>query len=554
MSVGRGRPTEKKAREPAAKSSRKTTTGTRDFARRTRAAERKTARKRTVRRKAAARAGASMSPIALARGALARIPTAALVCALVAFLNAVSWAQITPSFQGADEADHFAYVQGLVEDNQLPSTPTGERSQEETLALQDLHYKEVRFQPNNHLISSSSEQRKLEHDLAQPSTRSGGTGGANVAASEPPLYYALEAIPYVLGSSGSILDRIQLMRWLSAAMGGLTALFVFLFLREALPASPWAWTVGGLGAALAPMMGLASGVVNPDALLFTVSAALFYCLARAFQRGLTQRLAIAIGVLIAAGLLSKLTFIGLAPGAALGLILLARREAKRSGPSAYYRSLAPGLLIAASPVLLYAFVNLLSNRPAFGIVSGGVAGLTGAQGSLSGELSYIWQVFLPRLPGMHNYFPGIFTTEQIWLRNTIGLYGWSDTVFPTLVWKLALIPAALVFALCVRELARRRGELRQRVGELAVYAVMSLGVLALVGAAGYPLLGSESSVTEFTEPRYLLPMLALWGAVLALAARGAGRRWGPAVGALLVVLVLAHDIFSQLQDIARYYA
>jgi hypothetical protein len=82
---------------------------------------------------------------------------------------------------------------------------------------------------------------------------------------------------------------------------------------------------------------------------------------------------------------------------------------------------------------------------------------------------------------------------------------------------------------------------------------MSLGVLLLVGLAGYPL-ASGASVTEYAEPRYLLPMLALWGAVLALAARGAGRRWGPAVGALIVVLVLAHDIFSQFQDIARYYA
>jgi hypothetical protein len=51
----------------------------------------------------------------------------------------------------------------------------------------------------------------------------------------------------------------------------------------------------------------------------------------------------------------------------------------------------------------------------------------------------------------------------------------------------------------------------------------------------------------------MLPMLALLGAVLALAARGAGRRWGPVVGALIVVLFLSHDIFSLLQVTARYY-
>jgi hypothetical protein len=38
-----------------------------------------------------------------------------------------------------------------------------------------------------------------------------------------------------------------------------------------------------------------------------------------------------------------------------------------------------------------------------------------------------------------------------------------------------------------------------------------------------------------------------------LAVRGAGRRWSPIAGVLLIVLFLSHDIFSQLQVIARYY-
>ncbi len=96
-----------------------------------------------------------------------------------------------------------------------------------------------------------------------------------------------------------------------------------------------------------------------------------------------------------------------------------------------------------------------------------------------------------------------------------------------------------------------RTELPRRTPELAVYGVMSLGMLIVIAAAGEVV--TKGFVTEFAEPRYLFPMLALWGAVLALAARGAGRRWGPAVGSLIVVLVIAHDVFSQLQDVARYY-
>jgi hypothetical protein len=48
-------------------------------------------------------------------------------------------------------------------------------------------------------------------------------------------------------------------------------------------------------------------------------------------------------------------------------------------------------------------------------------------------------------------------------------------------------------------------------------------------------------------------MLPLLGAALALAARGAGRRWGPIVGAVIIMLFIAHDIFSQLQVVARFY-
>ena len=213
--------------------------------------------------------------------------------------------------------------------------------------------------------------------------------------------------------------------------------------------------------------------------------------------------------------------------------------------------LAPALAIAVTPGVLYGLVNMLSNHHTFGIVSGGATGLTAAQHSISGALSYIWQFYLPRLPWMHNYFNGIFTTRQIWFRNTIGLYGWGDTAFPNWVYNVALIPIVAIAGLCIRSLVLGRATLRVRAPELVTYALMSVGLLLLIGASGY--LSFPSSAAEFTDARYLLPLVVLWAAILALAARGAGRRWGPVVGVLLVVLVMAHDIFSQLQVIARYY-
>jgi predicted membrane protein DUF2142 len=478
-------------------------------------------------------------------------PAAAWTCAAVACLNAVCWSLITPPFEVPDEPSHFAYAQLLAERGRLPEASRRTDSPALQLTLDDLHYLEIRFNPPQRSLASEAQQRKLERDQAATYSDA-GPGGAGTATSEPPLYYALETIPYELASGGSLLDQLEAMRLLSALMAAVTALFGYLFLREALPGSRWAWATGGLAVALFPLLGFISGGVNSDALLFAVCAALYYCLARAFRRGLTSRLAAVIGALMAAGLLTKLNFVGTVPGALLGLVFVALRAGRGAAPGerrTASRALAIAVAIALSPALLYASVNLASNRPAFGVVS---AALGGLDPHWWHELSYIWQFYLPRLPGMPDYFPSVSTWRQLWFDGLVGLYGWADTLFAGWVYDLALIPATLIAALCLRELVRRRAALRARAPELVAYAAMGAGVLAVVGAQSYTS-DVRQDFEPFWEPRYLLPMLVLWGAVVALAARGAGRRWGPVLGALLVVLLIAHDVFSQLQVIARYY-
>jgi 4-amino-4-deoxy-L-arabinose transferase-like glycosyltransferase len=478
-----------------------------------------------------------------------RLPRAAWLCAVVACLNAAAWSIITPPFQVIDEPSHVAYVKELVEKNRLPSG-SGSLSDEEEVALADVHLQKVAERPQFHTISSRAEEQKLEYDLHQAEqypTAGGDYGG--VATPEPPLYYALEAIPYSIGKGGTLLDRVELMRLLSALMGGLTALFSFMFVRELLPRVRWAWTVGGMGVALVPLLGFMSGAVNPDAMLYAVTATLFYCVARGFHRGLTRRGALCLGAVIAVGFATKLNFVGLAPGALLALVVLSVRAARTAGRAAYV-SLVAGLSVALLPAAVYVIGHIASGAPALGIVSHGLE-FTSAHGSLWAEAGYIWQFYLPRLPGMHNDFSGILTTRQLWFDGYVGLYGWLDTTFPGWVYDIALIPALLIAGLCIRSLAGRLPVLRARASELAVYCVLAIGLLVLIGADSY--LAFPDLNAEFADVRYLLPLLPLLGAVLALAARGAGRRWGPVAGALIVSLFLAHDLFSQLQVVARYY-
>src|SRR4029077_726859 len=146
--------------------------------------------------------------------------------------------------------------------------------------------------------------------------------------------------------------------------------------------------------------------------------------------------------------------------------------------------LALALGIAAGPLILYALVNVIANRPTFSPISQAIDRAS-HHGSIAGEISYIWQLYLPRLPGMANDFPGLFTTHQLWFNNYVGLYGWLDTTFPGWVYAAALIPAAAIVLLASRALFTSRGVLRDRLGELIVYAVMGAGVMVLIGADSY---------------------------------------------------------------------
>src|SRR5580692_2817914 len=477
-----------------------------------------------------------------------RVPTAAWVCALVACLNAICWSFLTPPFEVPDEPDHFAYVKQLAETGTRPTSSEESLSREEALALRALRYPQVRLHPATRAIFSQAQQRRLDEQLqALGQLPEKGSSQAGVATSEPPLYYALEAVPYLLGSNGTLLDRLQLMRLLSALMAGATALFTFMFVHEALPAARWAWTVAALCFALSPLLGFMSGAVNPDAILFAVSAALFYCLARAFRRGLTRRSAIVTGLVIATGFMTKLNFAGLAPGALLALLVLAVRGARGGGRGAL-RAPAIAAAIGCSPVALFLLSNALSGHGAFGIVASAIGTM---HGSLLAEANYIWQLYLPRLPGTVNDFPGLFPARDLWFDGYVGRFGWLDTFFPAWVYTLASVLAGLIACLFARALVVCRTLLREHASELAVYGAMTCGMLVLVGADSYLVFPTE--LAEFGQARYLLPLLPLFGAVLALAARAAGRRWGPMVGALMVLLFLAHDVFSQLQVVARYY-
>jgi 4-amino-4-deoxy-L-arabinose transferase-like glycosyltransferase len=479
-----------------------------------------------------------------------RIRRASLACAALAIANAALWAVVTPPLQVPDEPYHVGYVQYLAETGSRPpglppqGAPPRPFSDDEQVAFDGIPFS-IEGRPS----WSAAHVRAVRASLARPLSRHAAFAAGQTAA-YPPLYYAYEAIPYLLARSSDFLDRLVALRLFSALLAGLTVWFVYAFLRELLPGARSLWTIGALCVAFQPLFGFLAGGVNSDDGLFACSAALLWLLARAFRRGLSARLIAALAIAIVAGLLTKRGIVVLLPAALLGLVLAAWRSAVGRR---WARVLLPAAV--AAPALVYLIVaGALGHRSLLAIATGDLAtGPTAPSVSLRGQLSYLWQSFLPRLPFMTDQFPGYphFRLWDVYFQGFVGRFGWFQFGFPLWVDWLALAIAASVLALAGRELWRRREVLRRRWPELGTYVLMLGSLLVALGVVGYRFRAAQGA--SYEQARYLLPLLPLYAALIALAVRSTGRRLWRATGALAVVLAMGQSLFAMLLEIGRYY-
>jgi 4-amino-4-deoxy-L-arabinose transferase-like glycosyltransferase len=478
-----------------------------------------------------------------------RVPRGFWACFVIGVVNACVWAVITPTFQVPDEVVHVGYAQYLAESGKVPR-PMDTRpgafyvSQEENVALVGVPFS-YQGVPSWSPAHDRAVRRTLDGKLDREHEPAAGA-----AANYPPLYYALEAVPYKLASGGSFFDRLLAMRLFSALFAGLTAGFCFLFVRELLPGTPWAWLAAGVAVAFQPLTAFVSGGVNPEALLYASSAALFYLLARALRRGLTPKLGAAIGAAIAVALFSKGTALAFLPPVALALGLLVRRT-PRPGRRRALIATALAVVVAAVPFGGWLVASsVVYDRPG-GTVGGGIAAAP-EDNSLNEQVSYAWQLYLPRLPFMDERFR-FFPPRTIWFDGFIGRLGYAQYAFPQWFNDVALVVAFVLLALAAVALFRRRDAIRGRWTEAVVYSAMIASTMAVVGIAVFRLTPREAEGVPVAQARYLLPLLAIYAAGLALAAKAPGRRFGPAVAAVIVVLAAGHNLAAILLSLERYY-
>ncbi len=172
-----------------------------------------------------------------------------------------------------------------------------------------------------------------------------------------------------------------------------------------------------------------------------------------------------------------------------------------------------------------------------------------APSSLTGLFSYAWQLYLPRLPGMFDFF-GFFPPYTTWAEGFIGRLGWLDYGLPLWIYPTGAIVLLASFVLALVGLARA-DRIRRHWRELAVFGVCALGLAAQIAYAGYDYHNKTGYV--FEQPRYLYPLIALYALGLVTACTALGRRAAPTLAATFIgitCLQLAAVIFATM---ARYY-
>jgi hypothetical protein len=471
----------------------------------------------------------------------------------IAAVNFACWALITPPFQAPDEVDHFAYSQALAERGHRPSRDPGPPLQRwssaEALALEAVAYATDHRAADARPPWLALQERRYQAERLALNPRADDGGGYQTAATHGPIYYGALA-PAYLAAGTSPFSQLTLMRLASALLGALTVLCTYLLARELAPGRQWIAVVAALLVAFQPMYASISGAVNNDVGLNAGAAALVLLLIRIVRRGMTVTSGALTGALLLALPVIKGTGLSLYPVAGFVLLAVLWRRHTRAD--------LPGWIALACGA---AFVGVVSELTLGGIhTSAAPAGASavgatatavgGALGDIPGFLSYLWQVFLPRLPSMAPHFPA-YPAYSIFVVRGWAAFGSYTVAFPT--WVYVAIVSLMLSAIALAPFALRREWSWVRSHSLELTAVVATPIAVIVGfEAAYYTPGIRPVIAEVG--RYVFPAIGPLAVLLVGALHAVGRRrmLPVAIGVLLAVISLSYA--SQLLTLSSFYA
>jgi 4-amino-4-deoxy-L-arabinose transferase-like glycosyltransferase len=473
------------------------------------------------------------------------LPLAALLAA--SLLLALLWAVLTPLFQAPDEQAHFAYTQYLAETGNLPGDPAKPiYSSEHVQAAIALNADQVPGQP---MVKPEWSDRLYDAWRTPPpqGRHAGDGGGLNTAASNPPASYLWQAAAYELVGGHDVPSRLFAMRLASLLWLPVTVLATWLLAGEAFGRRRILQTCAAAVPALFPMVTFMSASASPEGMLYALWALALWLGVRILRRGLTAASAAGLAAAVALACVTKATSYALLPGFVLVLVAGLWR-ARGAAPTLLARRAAAAVVPAAAILGAWFAVAGSLSRPA----AAQVTTATRPSGiDLADFASYVWQFYLPRLPGMpqFSFHPNGYPLFQVWIKQGWAAFGWLEVRYPVVVYQVLALVTVAVLAGGAVALWRARGHV-----DVVVIAFVGLVVVSLLAGLHWTDYGFQLAGNAFMQGRYLFPILpvgalAFAGAISLVPARRVHAAAGVGVAALVGFHVAALGLV-----VYRFYA
>jgi len=504
------------------------------------------------------------APVAATRAERVRSASRAIPRPLLALLGAatllsVAWALFTPAFQGPDETGHAAYVQKLAETGDGPDvgpTPGGTQSQEMEALI---HWQNLAPLVGIDTARPGwSAAERAAWDAVEGDLRRDDGAGPNPLGQNPPLYYAYDSIAYWITSGFSLPTRLVAMRLANLPILWLLIVSAWVAIGELFrrrPAPRFAQTAGTGAVALLPMVTFMSGMINPDNLLAAVSTAAIALSLVALRLGPRPACLLGLGGLAAAGILTHGRGLALAPAVILvGALVLWRGRGGDVPVRARALGALGGLaLIALATIGAFAYSNLHADANSLTneLAGSGGSGLDDP----SGFLEYVWQFYFSP---MTNMTPapgeGLFGYRQLYVEQFLtGAFASLEVRFPDAVYRLMQVLQGLGLILLIGAVARRWETVRAHLPQVAVLAIFPVCLLALLHLAAWEDLNAPEPATLLAG-RYLLPLVAVFGAAVAFVVEVLPPRARAALGSAVLALGASLSIGGIALTVVRFHA
>lgn len=473
-----------------------------------------------------------------------RVPRPLLAILGVVLVAGLAWAFAVPPLQGADESAHFSYVQEIADAHEIPwrdpnkgtlepafppAVSTELRTAWVWAGLEPLRAN-VAARP---LWTDEDERIWARKDATLGPDAKKDAIGSNVF-DNPPLYYLAAAVPYEI-AGGTFFDRLYAMRLLGVALLLVTITLTWLLAGILFNDRREAQVVAAVAVGMQPLLLDVTTRVTPDALLVPLCAGALYLMALLAIRGFSWRVVAALAAVVLAACFTQ--------GRAIALILPAAFAVGLAG----WRRMHPGRLARGPAVAAWA-IGVIAVVVAFGFYA--------ARYSLSdlpGFWSYVWQFYLPKLPGMTTPIGPPWGADNVYLVRFFGTFGQLEIGFPRdlLDWIRVAIWAGLVL-LAIACWRHRRALAARRDVIVVIGVAVVLTLIGLHAAAFRALLLNPGD--PVLTGRYLLMLIPLYGVAVAGAMRALpGRLRAATSGALLAALVLVQLAAFGLV-VERFYA